>query len=279
TLVALGPLLLTVGLGMTSGYSAILLPQLLSETNGTLSIDPEQASWIASMAALPMATGCIFGGILTENLGRRSTHMLTCIPSIIGWLVISFAINTRMILTGRFITGFCVGMLAPATGVYIGETSEPRYRGFLLAGISFAVSLGLFLSHLLGTFLHWQTTAVICSSMPAISLILMLFVPESPFWLAQKGQLVKAEKSFYWCRGSSETAKKELTIILERQNLQSQEIERTLLEKFRELLVPEFFKPLGIITVYIVANQWAGVNAITFLHGIYHEGNHRRWSK
>ncbi|KAJ8956297.1 hypothetical protein NQ318_015033 [Aromia moschata] len=249
---------------MTSGYSAILLPQLQPEKKGPISVDPEQASWIASMAALPMATGCILGGILTEKFGRKSAHVLTCLPTLIGWLIIAFATNTSMLLVGRFVTGICTGMLGPATGVYIGETSEPKYRGFLLAGISFSVSLGLFLSHLLGTFLHWKTTALACSALPVVSLFLMLFVPESPSWLAKKGKIKKAENAFRWCRGASDSAKKELTIMLQRQNLQSQEKEKNLGEKLRELAEPEFLKPLGIIAVYIVANQWSGVNAITF---------------
>ncbi|XP_018576515.1 facilitated trehalose transporter Tret1-2 homolog isoform X2 [Anoplophora glabripennis] len=260
TLVALGPLILDIGLGMISGYSAILLPQLQAEKNSTIVIDDEQASWIASMAALPMATGCILGGVLIEKIGRKHTHMLTCLPTLLGWLLIAFACNTRMILGGRFITGLCVGILGAATSVYIGETSKPKYRGFLLAGISFAVSLGLFLSHLLGTFLHWKTTALVCSIVPIISLLLMIFTPESPSWLAKKGQLTKAEKAFYWCRGYSDEAKKELAVMLEGY----QDKEPNLKMQIRDFLVPEFLKPLGIITVYIIANQWAGVNAITF---------------
>ncbi|XP_056639604.1 facilitated trehalose transporter Tret1-like isoform X1 [Diorhabda sublineata] len=260
TLVALGPLLLTICSGMTFGYSAILLPQLQTLNNGTISIDKEEASWIASMAALPMALGSAFGGFFSAKLGRKRTHTLACLPTFLSWILIYLATDTKMILTGRFISGFVTGMLASVTGVYIGETSDPANRGFLLAGISFSVSLGLFLSHLLGTFLSWQNTALICSILPFLSQISMLFTPESPSWLADKGKIKEAERSFYWCRGNTEEAKKEIQIMLQRQNKQSQE-ENVQLDNFLE---PEFWKPLGIISVYIVANQWAGINAITF---------------
>lgn len=87
----------------------------------------------------------------------------------------------------------------------------------------------------------------------------MTFTPESPSWLAKKGQLAEAERSFYWCRGHSEDAKKELTVMLEHQDTEpNSRIQRS------DLLVPEFLKPLGIMMVYIVANQWAGINAINF---------------
>ncbi|KAJ8982242.1 hypothetical protein NQ317_013544 [Molorchus minor] len=77
-------------------------------------------------------------------------------------------------------------------------------------------------------------------------------------WLAKKGKIRKAEK------GVTENSKRELTIMLQRQNLQSQQKRRDFKERIRELLEPEFLKPLGIIAVYIVCNQWTGVNAITF---------------
>ncbi|KAJ8916503.1 hypothetical protein NQ315_000145 [Exocentrus adspersus] len=258
TLVALGPLILDVALGMTSGYSAVLLPQLQAEHNSTISVDDEQASWIASMAALPMAAGCILGGYLIEKIGRKHTHMLTCLPMLLGWLLIGFASNTQMILGGRFVTGLCVGILGAATSVYIGETSEPKYRGFLLAAISFAVSLGLFLSHLLGTFLHWKTTALTCCALPVLASVLMAFTPESPAWLAKNHQVTGAEAEFRWCRGYSDQATKELELMLDHSKQPEDAFTK------HHLLAPEFLKPLFILAVYIIANQWAGVNAITF---------------
>lgn len=88
----------------------------------------------------------------------------------------------------------------------------------------------------------------------------MIFTPESPAWLAKNGQLSKAEASFLWCRGDSDEAKNELVVMLERNQSKSTNSKI----KLEDFLVPEFLKPLGILTVFIVANQWSGVNAITF---------------
>lgn len=43
---ALGPLILTVSIGMVSGYSAILLPQLELNNSTSFQIDTVEASWI-----------------------------------------------------------------------------------------------------------------------------------------------------------------------------------------------------------------------------------------
>lgn len=117
--------------------------------------------------------------------------------------------------------------------------------------------------HLIGTFTTWQTTALICASIPVVSLLLLVFVPESPAWLVKKGRIEEAERAFYWCRGSSDEAKAELQILLEKQPKLDEEKPK-FLHLIKEYLVPEFLKPLAIIVVFIVANQWAGVNAIAF---------------
>ncbi|XP_063925066.1 facilitated trehalose transporter Tret1-like [Zophobas morio] len=255
-LVASGPLISTISLGMTSGFSAILLPQLENETS--IEINRSDASWIASMAALPMAFGCLLGGLLMEKFGRKATQLLTNIPCLIGWVLIALSSNLPMVLTGRFLTGLCGGLLGPSTGVYISETAEPRYRDFLLGAISLFLAVGLFLVHLLGTFLHWKTTAIICSFFPIVSFFLLILVPESPSWLAKNKRISDAEKAFFWCRGDTEASKKEVAVLTQRQNMKNEE------PQLAQLVKKEFLKPLIIITVFIVTNQWAGVNALTF---------------
>ncbi|XP_060533871.1 facilitated trehalose transporter Tret1-like isoform X2 [Cylas formicarius] len=211
------------------------------------------------MAALPMALGTLLGGLLTEKYGRRFTHVSTCLPTFAGWIIIYCARNVDMLLVGRFLTGLNAGILAPATGVYIGETSEPRYRGFLLGGISLAISVGLLLVHVLGTFLHWKTAASVCSTIPILGWLLMLPTPESPPWLAKKGCSAGAETSFRWLRGGSEESQRELDIMLTNQK---NHVERNLTPK--SFLVPEFLKPLGILTMLLVVSQWSGINAVNF---------------
>ncbi|XP_028134367.2 facilitated trehalose transporter Tret1-like [Diabrotica virgifera virgifera] len=261
---AIGPLLLTVSSGMTFGYSAILIPQLQVAENNTISIDRGQASWIASIATLPMAVGSVIGGFCLEQLGRKATHTISCLPIFLGWLLIYLANGIKMILLGRFITGLFTGILTTATAVYIGETCEPAYRGILLAGISFCVAFGLFTSHLLGTFLSWQNTAMVCSLLPLISQIIIYFPPESATWLAGKARIEEAEQAFYWYRGASDNAKKELNIILQCRKHEAKGSSKTFKDKINDLLVPEFLKPLGIISIYIITKQWSGINAITF---------------
>jgi len=59
----------------------------------------------ASMAALPMALGCLAGGYGMEKLGRRRMNQLLCLPFIAGWLLMAMAHNVQLLIAGRFLTG------------------------------------------------------------------------------------------------------------------------------------------------------------------------------
>ncbi|KAJ8939310.1 hypothetical protein NQ314_011168 [Rhamnusium bicolor] len=236
--VAFGIFLITVSLGMVEGYSAILLPQL--EKEGKMKIDEEMSSWIASISALPTPLGCVLGGYLMEKIGRKNhSH-------------------------GRFLTGICLGILGPPSGVYAAEISDPEFRGFLLAITSLAIMLGIAISHILGTYISWQNTALIGCVFPILCFVVMVPAPESPTFLAKKSKISEAKKAFYWCRGFDKKAELELQELLTRQTAITELPKKNCLDYLKDLGRREFVKPLAIMIVFFFTVQWCGNNAMTF---------------
>ncbi|XP_052752916.1 facilitated trehalose transporter Tret1-2 homolog [Galleria mellonella] len=263
SLAAMASIFLSFTAGLTSGYSAILLPQL--ELSGSpIAIDESTKSWIAAMAALPMAPGCLLSGWLMEKFGRKTSHYIVCAPFLLGWILIACANNLILMLLGRFFTGLCVGLLGPLGPVYIGETSDPKYRGFFLAGVSLAIAVGIFVAHLIGTFIAWKWTATICCLFPVLTAVLLAFIPESPTWLISKGNIEKGAQSFNWLRGYSEEANNELKGIIESKKLVDAEPTMNWKEKMISLKSPELLKPLFIMITFFITNQFSGVNAVAF---------------
>lgn len=263
TLASTAAIVMTFTAGLTSGYSAILLPQLKGN-DSTIPCDESTASWIAAMAALPMAPGCLICGWLMEKFGRRNAHYMVSAPFLLGWILIACANNLALILLGRFFTGLCVGLIGPLGPVFISETSSPQLRGIFLAAISLAIAFGIFVSHLIGTWVHWQWTAIICCIFPIISVILLSLIPESPTWLISKGQIEDGVKAFNWLRGYDEEARSELKAIIDKRKTADLEPTPTLREKIESLKSPELIKPLFIMIVFFVTCQFSGVNAVAF---------------
>ncbi|KAG5677230.1 hypothetical protein PVAND_007006 [Polypedilum vanderplanki] len=263
------PIISTVGAGFTTGYSAIFLPQL--QSNSSFEITPEQGSWIASIAAFAMAPGCLLGGFIMQKYGRKFAHYFLCFPTILGWIAIYLADSLPPILIGRFLTGLATGLLGPPGTVFIGETSEPRYRGFLLATITLSISLGMFLCHVMGTYLYWKSIALISATIfPCLIFIILSVVPESPSWLLTQHRVEDAEKAFRWLRGSSPDAICELEGLIKKHEILKKEedasnIENDTVARLRvNTQKPEFYKPLGIILLCFFVMQFSGVNSVAF---------------
>ncbi|XP_022112745.2 facilitated trehalose transporter Tret1 [Pieris rapae] len=263
TLASMAAICLTFTAGLTSGYSAILLPQLKA-SDSSIPTDESTASWIAAMAALPMAPGCLIAGWLMEKFGRRNAHYMVSAPFLLGWILIASANNLALMLLGRFFTGLCVGLLGPLGPVFISETTDPKHRGIFLAGISLAIAVGILVAHLIGTYVHWQWTALICCIFPIISVVLLSMVPESPTWLISKGEIEDGVKAFGWLRGYSDEAKAELKAILEKKKVEDSKPVMTLKQKLISLKSPELIKPLIIMIIFFVTCQFSGVNAVAF---------------
>jgi len=98
---------------------------------------------------------------------------------------VSMATGVTGEYTNRLLTGLSTGLLGPPTAVYIAEATEQRYRGAVLAMISFSVSAGILAVHTMGTFLGWRLVLALCSVVPFAGHVLIWFTPESPVWLCE----------------------------------------------------------------------------------------------
>lgn len=174
------------------------------------------------------------------------------------------------LLVGRFLTGFCVGLLGPPGPIFISEISDPKHRGLFVGSISLAISLGIFLIHAFGIFLSWKMSAIICGVFPFISFILLAYVPESPPWLLLQGRLEEAADAFVWLRGHDEEAFREFELMVSGQraatsgspnsatnNISPSQWRRIIQEK-------PFYKPLLVMLCYFAIMQFSGINTIIF---------------
>lgn len=75
--------------------------------------------------------GGIAGGPFIELIGRKTTILATSVPFIVSWLLIACAVNVWMVLAGRAMSGFCIGVASLSLPVYLGETVQPEVRGTL----------------------------------------------------------------------------------------------------------------------------------------------------
>lgn len=119
---------------------------------------------------------------------------------IIGCIIVSATQNIGMLIVGRIINGICVGICSAQVPVYISEIAPPSKRGRLVGAQQWAITWGICImfyisygcSFLKGTSAFRVPWAL--QMIPAIALISgMLFLPESPRWLASKDRWDECE--------------------------------------------------------------------------------------
>ncbi|KAL6442484.1 hypothetical protein ACFW04_002595 [Cataglyphis niger] len=174
------------------------------------------------------------------------------------------ATNIPMVLVGRSLCGFGVGVASLALPVYLGETIQPEVRGTLgLMPTAFG-NTGILLCFMAGMYLDWKSLAVLGASLPIPFLILMFMIPETPRWYISKGKTKMARKSLQWLRGKQADITEELNIT-EKMHQEYLEMERTNAQSlFSELMKKNNLKPLLISLGLMFFQQMSGINAVIF---------------
>ena len=197
-------------------------------------------------------------------LGRRLSLIITEVPALLGWLLIFYASDVRMLYAGRFFTGLGSGMVGAPARVYTSEVTQPHLRGMLTAIASVGVSTGVLIEYALGAFISWHIVAAISAIIPAAALVLMFLFPETPSYLISVNKPDEAKESLQKFRSTSYDLNEEMNTLVNFNNKNN--IKR--LTGFREILTallkPNALRPFLLLFLYFLIYQWTGTNAVTF---------------
>ncbi|XP_026730455.1 facilitated trehalose transporter Tret1-like [Trichoplusia ni] len=192
-----------IGHGCAIGFPAILLPQLLAP-DSEIPLSKTAASWLTSVLGVTQLIGSFITPSIMDRFGRRIAHLAVTMPVLIGWFTTMMATSFEPLLVGRILQGLSIGMLSPLRSVLIGEYASPKNRGAFLTTVSLTQAFGIMFVHILGSFISWQQTALVCVFFSFFSLVMTIYCPESPSWLVTKGKYEECRDVFRWLRGDDE---------------------------------------------------------------------------
>lgn len=158
------------------------------------------------------AFGCIFLSKIADVYGRRIGLMFAMIVYIVGIIIqISAQSSWIQIVFGRLIAGFAVGTVSVLSPLFISETSPKAYRGTLVCCFQLCVTFGIFIGYCInyGTYHNfndsrqWRISLGLSFAWAIFLFIGMVFLPESPRYLIEKGKIEEAKKSISFSNGVS----------------------------------------------------------------------------
>lgn len=111
---------LTIGLLRAYTSPAIASMKRNPEIFNTTSVpEKEVISWIASSPPLASFIGTIVSGPLLQYCGRQKTLVILTLPLIAGWLLIGFAVNIPMVMSGRVLTGLVSTLVEKSREIFV----------------------------------------------------------------------------------------------------------------------------------------------------------------
>lgn len=86
--------------------------------------------------------GALMGGFTMDSLGRKKTLQIGATICLIGAILQTAAVNLAMILIGRILAGWAVGLLSMAVPVYQSECAHPKIRGLIVGFAQQMIGVG-----------------------------------------------------------------------------------------------------------------------------------------
>lgn len=160
-----------------------------------------------AMVFLSSGVGAILGayiwGWIADRIGRRKVFIGTVLNFSIATGLLYFTPDNGWVYLTilRFFVGFGVGGLYCVDLPLVQEFMPSSKRGWIGGLVTCVIPIGVGLGAVLGAFLgadQWRLLFAIGVLPALVVLLVRLWVPESPHWLARQGRLEEARKSLAW---------------------------------------------------------------------------------
>src|SRR6202790_761873 len=154
------------------------------------------------------AVGALVGGRLADLFGRRKLLIATAIIFALGAILCAVATSALILVVGRIIVGFGIGLSSSGVPVYISEVAPASARGWQVSLFQLAITVGILLAYVVdyafAGIQGWRWMFGLAVIPAVIFGAGMVFLPESPRWLASQGHRDKARAMLAHIRGTQD---------------------------------------------------------------------------
>jgi MFS transporter, SP family, sugar:H+ symporter len=165
-------------------------------------ISPTVQQLISSLMTLGAVVGSLLCGPLGGYLSRRHGLWLATVTCYVANTIMMATSNIGAVYFARLLIGIANGFFQVFAQLYLQESAPPHLRGLALAIYQWWCSLGTLIGTIVDNFTEplggrpsYLIPLGLIYIVPAILSIAIIFLPESPRWLAQVGKYEQARES------------------------------------------------------------------------------------
>lgn len=254
--------------GLLFGYDWVVIggAKIFYEQYFGIVGNPAMQGLAMSIALAGCLIGALTAGMLADRLGRKSLLLVSAfIFATTAYGTGAFDTFTPFLVI-RFLGGIAIGIASGLSPMYIAEVAPASVRGKLVSLNQLTIVVGILGAQIVNWLLVSDDTAwnierawrwmFWAAAFPACAfLLLALFIPESPRWLAMKGRTEKAFATLTQIGGKEYAAG-------EMRAFEQAEAEKQRQGGLKLLFSKPYRLVLTIGIIIAVFQQWCGTNVI-----------------
>ncbi|KAI1440377.1 putative maltose permease [Annulohypoxylon stygium] len=212
TLVSLSSFQYGLDFGIIGGLQAMVpFLQVFGKKDPSIplgyNIQADRQQLIASLMVLGAFVSSSSTGFTAKYIGRKMSLWIACIGVFVSTALMQATTSIGGLYAGRLLIGLANGLLMTHSQLYVTylclqESVPSRYRGLGISFFSYWISFGSLIGTIVDNFAAkiptrnaYITPLGIVHIVPGILTIGLFFIPESPRWLAARGNFEKAEQA------------------------------------------------------------------------------------
>ncbi|MEZ5133574.1 MAG: sugar porter family MFS transporter [Acidimicrobiales bacterium] len=253
--------LVTILAGLLFGYDQGIISGALQFIQQDFGLSQLLTEVVTSWVTLGALVGALLAGGLADKLGRRLTLILAGALFLAGALLSGLAPGTAVLVLGRLVIGFGVGVASVAAPLYAAELAPAESRGRFESSYQLAITIGILVAYIVDDILsssgNWRLMLGGASVLGVVLMVFVLAMPESPRWLVRARRSDDAARVLDKVRGTAYTPDAMAALEAE---LAADEDQASWGEVFSHRLR----KPLLVGFGLAVFQQITGINAIIY---------------
>lgn len=247
--------------GLLFGYDQGVIAGALRGIKADFGIGTTVTEIITSWVTLGALVGALVAGFLADHYGRRTTILSAAGLFIVGATIEALAPGPAVLVVGRLVVGFGVGVASVAAPLYAAEMAPARVRGRFVSLYQLAITIGILIAYVVDELLAstdaWRAMLGV-SAVPGVLLVFAMWpMPDSPRWLLKQGRRDEAVDALTKVQPDVDV---EAALVLVEASIEADQDQAT----WKELLAPSVRRPLTIAVGLAVFQQITGINAIIY---------------
>ncbi|SRX91858.1 putative sugar-transport integral membrane protein SugI [Mycobacterium tuberculosis H37Rv] [Mycobacterium shimoidei] len=252
--------LAAASLGVIYGYDISNIAGALLFVTDEFGLSTGQQELVTTAVVVGEIAGALTGGALANAIGRQRSMVLVAAGYAVFALLGAVSVSMWTLLTARLLLGLTIGVSVVVVPVFVAESAPARVRGSLLVAYQVATVAGLICGYL-GAYLlagshGWRWMLGLAALPAALTLLLLLRMPDTARWYAFKGRIDEARSALQRVEPDSDV-ERELV-----------EIRDALREEHGAALLEMLRPPYRRATTFVIGLgffiQITGINAIVY---------------